>query len=493
MSTRAPPSLQHLALQCQLSNQSQAISALEVLPPVVVISLFMEVYAGGHTEMLKALVQSWPFPCLPLGDLTQSPDLETFKAVLDGLDLVLSKKDSPSQGKLKVLDLQNKDKEMWIQRPHSVAQIASPHILTDRTRVILDPESTKEQPLIITVDLTIKHGSQEDIQSSLLQWARDRKERVQLYSRKLKIQSDCISNILKALDVVRLDSIQDLIVSEFGQHGTMRQFAPFLGQMKNLHVLHISKMGLDFSTSSDMNSCYSSTFGTYLGQLQLLQELHVHGVFFLYGKLPAVFRSLSSLKTLSLSSCVLEEDDLRFLSQCSCTKQLKHLRLRSLLIGSFSPGPLRAVLEQVAGSLQTLALEDCGITDPQLLALLPILSQCSQLSFFTFYGNQISMASLQMLLSHTAQMSHLKRGIYPAPLESYRHKDWFLGNINPERFARVQTVLTQLWRDMGLAQKVQICTKFCHVWNMCQLYRLAPDGCWVFTEENLPDLSALPL
>ncbi|XP_069867835.1 PRAME family member 8-like [Dipodomys merriami] len=491
MSLRNPPSFQHLAMQSLLSHPSWAISAMETLPVLVFPSLFMEVYARAHTEVLKALVQAWPFRCLPLGDLAESPDLETFKAVLDGLDLLLAKKERPSQWKLQVLSLQKEHPNIWTWGYPSMARISSPDILTDKPTESHCSGMTEEQPLMITMDLTIKHGTQDALQAHLLNWARERRERVQLCSRKLQISSDSISEIQKALHVVRLDSIQELVVSEFWNRETMKIFAPYLSQMKNLHLLKLSKMRADFYTASQKNSWYSWKIGAHLGQLQHLQELHVHEVLFLYGKLPAVLRSLRPLKALSLSACALQEADLRCLSQAPCTRQLQHLQLTSLFMDNSSPESLRDLLEQVASTLETLALEDCAFTDAHLSAILPGLSQCSQLRVFSVYGNHISMAALYNLLSHTARLGHLSRGLYPAPLESYHPQEWGLENIDPERLALVLASLGQVLRDLGPTQRVQICTDFCHHQNKCQFYSLGPGGSWVLTEEGLPSLSAL--
>ncbi|XP_069894087.1 PRAME family member 8-like [Dipodomys merriami] len=342
-----------------------------------------------------------------------------------------------------------------------MARISSPDILTDKQTESHCSGMTKEQPLMITMDLTIKDGTQDALQVHLFHWARERRERVQLCSRKLQIWSDSISEIQKALHVVRLDSIQELVVSEFWNRETMKIFAPYLSQMKNRHFLKLSKMRADFYTASQKNSWYSWKIRAHLGQLQHLWELHVHEVLFLYGKLPAVLRSLRPLKALSLSTCALQEADLRYL------------------------------LEQVASTLETLALEDCAFTDAHLSAILLGLSQCSQLRVFSVYGNHISMAALYNLLSHTARLGHLSRGLYPAPLESYRPQEWGLGNIDPERLALVLASLGQVLRDLGPTQSVQICTDFCHHQNKCQFYSLGPDGSWVLTEEGLPSLSAL--
>lgn len=37
------------------------------------------------------MVAAWSFPCLPVGALMKTPDLETLKAVLGGLDLLMTK------------------------------------------------------------------------------------------------------------------------------------------------------------------------------------------------------------------------------------------------------------------------------------------------------------------------------------------------------------------------------------------------------------------
>ncbi|XP_069870219.1 PRAME family member 12-like [Dipodomys merriami] len=492
MSHRTPPSLQYLAMQSLLSNQALAISALEDLPVLLFPSLFVEVYARAHTEMLKGLVQAWPFSCLPLGDLDESPDMETLNAVLAGLDLLLAKKERPSRWKLQVLDLRNEHPKIWIQGYPSMARISYPDVLTDKPTENCGSLTTEEQPLILLMDLTIKHGTQDAFQGHMLQWARERGERVQLCSRKLRILSGSFSEIQKSLRVVRLESIQELKVNKFWHRETMKKVAPYLSQMKNLRILQFSRMRLNV-TCRHKNFSYSYKYAVHLAQLHHLQELYVHDVFFLYGRLPTILRNLTLLKTLSLSSCPLKEADLWFLSQCPCSRQLKHLRLRSLPLGNFSPEPLRVLLEHAAGTLETLALEDCAITDSQLLCMLPALSQCSQLSFFSFYGNHISISVLQCLLSHTARLDCLRQGFYPAPLECYTPHERWVEDFEPERFAQVQARLEQSLRDMGTTQKVQICIDFCHLHKYWTFYTLGPDGYWVVTVENLPGLSALPL
>ncbi|KAM4877806.1 PRAME family member 12-like [Thomomys bottae] len=488
-----PSTLEGLAMQALLRSHSLATSALEDLPLLLFPQLFREVYAGGHTEVMKAMVQAWPFPCLPLRSLTRSLDLEALKVVLDGLDLLLAKRDHPCRWKLQVLDLQSMSSKICAQGSPSVVRSSPPDSLTNQPTVSRCAGRAEERPLTIILDLTFQDGPQEAFQDYLLQWARKRRERVQLWCKKLQILTCSVYEVQETLLPVRLDSIQELMVNSFWHGETMNSFAPHLSQMKNLQVLSFSRVSAEVYTSRARTLLHPHRAAAHLGQLQCLQELHVHEVFFLRGKLPAILGGLTALKTLSLSTCSIKEADLKFLPRWACAKQLQHLRLRSVYLGHFRPKPLRALLEQAASTLESLALEDCGLTDIQLSAIVPALSQCSQLGFFSFYGNRISMAGLRTLLSHTASLGHLCQGIYPPPLESFRDQEWFLGNIHPGRFAQARASLAQAWRASGTSQQFQICTDFCHRWDWCEMVSLRPNGDWVFTWEGLPGLSALPV
>jgi hypothetical protein len=49
----------------------------------------MEAFTRIHTEIMKAMVQAWPFPCLPLGPLMMPQDLGPLQVALDGIDMLL--------------------------------------------------------------------------------------------------------------------------------------------------------------------------------------------------------------------------------------------------------------------------------------------------------------------------------------------------------------------------------------------------------------------
>ncbi|XP_060234738.1 preferentially expressed antigen in melanoma-like protein 7 isoform X2 [Meriones unguiculatus] len=95
MSAQTPPTLLKLAMQALLRDETLDMSALDKLPMVFFPALFKEALTGRHTTTVKAMVAAWPFPCLPVGALMKTPDLETFQAVLAGVDTWLQRKFHP--------------------------------------------------------------------------------------------------------------------------------------------------------------------------------------------------------------------------------------------------------------------------------------------------------------------------------------------------------------------------------------------------------------
>ncbi|KAM4805406.1 PRAME family member 12-like [Urocitellus parryii] len=97
MSIHSPPMLLELAGHSLMSNKFRAILELEDLPIELFPPLFVEAFSRGHTEVLKKMVQAWPFTCLPLGALMRKPHLEMIEVTLDGLDMLLAQQDHARQ------------------------------------------------------------------------------------------------------------------------------------------------------------------------------------------------------------------------------------------------------------------------------------------------------------------------------------------------------------------------------------------------------------
>jgi hypothetical protein len=167
---------------------------------------------------------------------------------------------------------------------------------------------------------------------------------------------------------------------------------------------------------------------------------------------------MSPLKTLSITNCLLLESDLMHLSQCPNIGQLINLDLSGVSLNNVSPEPLQVLLEKTSATLQDLSVDECGITDPHLTAILPALSHCSQLIMFSFCGNPISMAVLENLLHHTIGLIKLSLVLYPAPLESYEDVG---GTLHLERLAYLHARLMQMLHKLGRHNMVWLSTNPC--------------------------------
>uniref|UniRef100_A0A452R2C5 PRAME nuclear receptor transcriptional regulator n=1 Tax=Ursus americanus TaxID=9643 RepID=A0A452R2C5_URSAM len=402
MSMPAPPRLLDLAGQSLLRDQASAIAALEVLPMELFPPLFTAAFAGRHSETLKAMVQAWPFPCLPLGALMkeQQPHQETFQAALDGLDVLLAQEVRPSRWKLQVLDLRkNAHQDFWTVWSGTRPPLA---------------------PVEVLIDLCLKESTPDESVAYLIQKVKQRKGLLHLCCKKLKIFAMPMQNIRKILNIVQLDSIQDLEVNCTWKLSTLGKFAPHLGQMANLRRLLLSHIHMSsHSTPAKEEQCISQFTAQFL-RLHHLEELYLDSISFLEDRLDQVLRCLKTpLETLSITNCLLSESDLTHLSQHLNVSQLKDLGLSGVSLTNMSPEPLQVLIERASATLQDLDLDECGIMDSQFTDILPALGRCSQLTTFSFCGNPISMAVLENLLRHTIGLSNLSHVLYPAPLESY--------------------------------------------------------------------------
>ncbi|KAM6174598.1 melanoma antigen preferentially expressed in tumors-like [Erethizon dorsatum] len=291
----------------------------------------------------------------------------------------------------------------------------------------------------------------------LKMWARKRKASVHLYCEKVTITSSAVFTILKLLLAVQVDSIHELdVFSDWGQK-SMKVFVPQLKKMTNLHTFHFSSLSPEEFTLPLKNKWHSRIYAFHLGQLKNLRELPIDDVFFLRRNLHKIFRIQTPLEALSLSSSPLKESDLKHLSQCVSTSQLKSLSLRRFSMKSFNPETLQVLLDKLANTLEALVLEHCEVTDSQLLAILPALSCCSQLKTFSCYGNHFSLSILQVLLHLTTGLSWLTQGLYTAPLESYESnipKQF----VHPEQYPQVCAELAEVLKAIRPSLKVLLCT-----------------------------------
>ncbi|XP_045439802.1 PRAME family member 8-like [Pipistrellus kuhlii] len=497
MSMQTPPTLLELAAKRLLRDQASAIAALEHLPAELFPPLFLLAFhSRQHQESLKAMARAWPYPVLHLGGLMRRPRVKVLKAVLDGLDVLLAQEVRPRRCKLRVLDLRNLGADFWrmwcgdsTQKHSSMVPVA-----------VHRSSPNMEHPLApveVFLDLNFNERKREEFFMYVIQWAQQREGLVHLCCKTLRIAVVPFQRLRQVLDAVQLDCIQEVEVNCIWDLPTLGTFALYMGQMGNLQKLSLSYIQLLSDEDEDENEDENeeenieeeeeleeeeewqreeqedqeeqeeqeeaeeqASFSQFLSQmlrLQHLRELDMNSPSFLRGRLDQMLRCLQTpLEKFAISHCQrLTHSDLTHLFQCPNLRQLKSLRLYCVSLADFSPEPLRALLEAVAPTLQDLGLDNCAMVDSQIEAILPVLSRCHQLSFFTISENRLSLATVEKLLRHTARLRSLEMELYPVPLECYTTQD----TVNQERLDAIQAELTGILRELGQPRSILLVTK----------------------------------
>ncbi|XP_012887497.1 PREDICTED: PRAME family member 12-like [Dipodomys ordii] len=464
MGDQALPTLVQLAAQSLLEKQALAISALEDLPCDLFPLLFMEALKRKCTKVLKAMVQAWPFPCLPLGALMKKTlDMGTLKIALSGLNMLLAQKDWPRRCKLQVLDLRKENQSFWNVQPQAVSTDCGPPPLKKRRNDLMEfrPEPGEKQVLKVTVDLCLELCDLDEPQTYLFEWAKKKKGLVQLCCKKLQLWEHCNCTVKEwhpyhLLDIMELLHLEDLELHYPWSLSSLAVFAFQLSEMRNLHKLFLSHIYIPVQMTSKEQKQRIGVFLTHLGKLDCLRQLHMDHVAFLKGNLQEVLRCLKTpLESLSISYCQLLISDFKCLPMCPNIAKLKHLHLKAIVLTC--PKALQQLLENVASTLETLDLKNCKMSDSLITAILPALSRCTQLTKVCFYGNNISMPVLKNLIQHTAQLSQLTEEMYPVPLESYDEPD----ALRAELGSQYCTELMNMLRNLREPQKVSFSVDQC--------------------------------
>ncbi|XP_069335243.1 PRAME family member 12-like [Eulemur rufifrons] len=433
MSLQAPSKLLELAGQSLLRDEAMAIPALGELPTELFPPLFMEAFTKRRSKTLTAMVQAWPFPCLPLGFLMLTPDRKTLRAVLEGLDVLLAQKVRPSGCKLQVLDLRKDEifRSMW-----SGAPVRSPQAMSQRQTGDDCPGTQRQWPLKVVIDFlsTCDSKQEKKFLKYVFEWAQQREDLVHLCCKQVMIlglQTPSVKKFLDMvelkcvqklyLDMVELECDQDVKMCNFSEVYELGRFVPYLAQMKSLQKLHISYTFEDNYTwiekpePEKVGQVVARVASTFL-KLDKLQELSLFSVCFLQDHLDQLVRCLKTpLETFQMTECRFSESEMKHLFLCPSMHQLKELNLSGIILSDVNLEPFQTLLENAAATLQVLILKDCCITDAQLSVILPALSSCHQLITLNLRGNRISKAVLENLLRHT--VSGLRLVGYPVPEE----------------------------------------------------------------------------
>ncbi|KAH0509018.1 PRAME family member 12 [Microtus ochrogaster] len=475
MGSQTPPTLKQLVIESLLKKEEALamFAAVEGLPRSLIPETFEVAFRNNQTNILRAMVPAWPFTCLPVGALMKTPHLETLKALLDGLDVLISEEACPRRGKIRVLDLTDVDYDFWsIWNGMYKKDCCHDDMRQKKKPAETCPYSGLKNYLNIVTDLKLENSQLDECAMYLWQWAQQRKGSVHLCCRKLEILEPCLSNAIDILRSVDLHCIRELKVIDLCLED-MALFGPYLGQMRNLHTLMLESIVNTFGISEAeeledelMNSLFSQ-----FSKLHCLQHLYVDDIYVLVGSLEEWLGCLKKpLETLSITFCHLIQRDLDYLPQCPNLSGLRHLTLSHTILGEWFE-PLGKLLERVKDTLQTLDLEKCWLEDSAFSAFMPALSQCSQLLRINFSNNKLSLPLLKQLLHHTAKLNKLTEELYPVPLECYDNRGL------RERFGEICTELLDILRSERQPKAVSFKSTICPICSQSCVYALENRHC----------------
>nr|XP_034347546.1 PRAME family member 8-like isoform X2 [Arvicanthis niloticus] len=476
MSVQTPPTLLKLARQALLRDEALAMSSVEELPRELFPALFKEALDGRKTMLIKTMVAAWPFPCLPVGALMVTPDLETLKAVLDGVDMRLTREFHPRQ-KLQILDLRNVNHAFWNTWAGEEECDYLTETVDEKQVVTILPRHALKDCLSVVVDFYI-HYCLKDEEACLLQWAQQRKAYINFCCVKMKIWALPFYVIQGILEVFHPKHIQEFKLNIGWIEDTVSRFTPCFGQMTNLHTLSLAptynKTFKHGWTTSPREQKYVNKFISQFSNLKGLQHLSMKGLGFLRDHMKQLFGCLRKpLETLSITHYQISQSDLDSFSCSQRLFQLKHLDMRGIILLLLDIMPLKVLLENLADTLQSLDLKGCRMSNSQLTVLIPALSHCSKLTKVNFYNNNFSMPILKDFLRHTANLNKLNVEQYPAPLECYDD----LGALSTELFVQLCAELMDTLLAVRQPKNISFASEVCVRCRERCVYALGPRLC----------------
>ncbi|XP_050998772.1 melanoma antigen preferentially expressed in tumors-like [Acomys russatus] len=422
MDFKEPPTLLDIAVQCLLNHEPLAIQALQEIPEELFVPLFTAAFKGRHEKILSAMVKSWPFFCLHVGSLCmQEAQYQLWKVMVESLQLFPAENPAFRSPKLRILDL--------TQHPGcktkcpKITTTCTPclHSCTNSERSLMKVESqcrssssesegqSPKTTMELLVSLSLDSAFREnEFFALLLSKVEQSLGSLHLCVRDLGIKN--LSECKSALRHLDLKCVTYLEVVE----ASLTKVVSLLKKAINLDSLNLSKI-----TCRSFNGRAFRNFLSQLSSMDHLKELSLSS-FCLTDHLEHVLRVVpADLDFLHLPFCGLNYTDFNFLSQCPQVNHLKLLDISSNSMYWEDCEPFYCLLENLCGSLQHLAINHCLLTDATLSMLAPALSRCSQLRFFSFSSNPITMPMLRRILEYLTSMTQLKYVIYPIPVHCY--------------------------------------------------------------------------
>ncbi|XP_037651146.1 leucine-rich repeat-containing protein 14B [Sebastes umbrosus] len=207
-----------------------------------------------------------------------------------------------------------------------------------------------------------------------------------------------------------------------------------------------------------------SLIGNLLAKLGSLTELCV-GFSTLTGHLRRLLNPLNTpLQCLELANCCLNRLDMTYLSNSLHSEFMVRLDISGHDIFDSFPTCFHKLLSRCSATLVSLSVEECNITEEDIVAFTDALARCQMLEELKLLGNPLTSAALRRLFSTlSAGFPKLKYIELPVPRECYSEDvtypldDSDLMLYNQELFQEVRGQLVGILEAAGRGS-VEVCT-----------------------------------
>ncbi|XP_036372190.1 leucine-rich repeat-containing protein 14B [Megalops cyprinoides] len=234
-------------------------------------------------------------------------------------------------------------------------------------------------------------------------------------------------------------------------------------EFPELRALTLPTRALDTRRLAPDEQDLLASIGARLALLPKLTELYLA-----FSTLSSHLRHLLSplqtpLQVLELANCSLTPVDMAYLANSLHAEHLVSLDLSGHDVASVFPITFRKLLRRCAGTLASLALEECALEDQHLDFLWEALSACRGLCELKLLGNPLGVAGQRRLLAALAGLASLRylelpvpRDCYP-PDASYPLDEAALVHFDREGFERARAELLAMLQRAGRGD-VEVCT-----------------------------------
>ncbi|XP_072880755.1 leucine-rich repeat-containing protein 14B-like [Hemitrygon akajei] len=236
----------------------------------------------------------------------------------------------------------------------------------------------------------------------------------------LRVDSLTLKKFFYIINLVKPETLQKLELVH-NIHMEMEHFEFLLSQVPfpQLRSLTLPTRTFDVRRMTPENESLLVRIGELLSGMKFLTELSL-AFSVLTGRIRKILSPLKTpLRSLDVSSCCLNHVDMAYLANSLHAEYLEVLDMSGHSIADLFPSTFFKLLTRASGTLRSLTLEECNISDEHIHLLMLALDPCKRLTEFRFLGNPLTSRSLYRIFEVLTELPVLCKVEVPVPRDCY--------------------------------------------------------------------------